>query len=255
MTGSKRIKLQVRDLVKYFDSLLVLDKLSFDVYDGELLCIVGPTGCGKTTLLNIISRLIPFSSGQILIEGEEVDVKKHNIAYIFQEPSYFPWLTVYSNILFGFERGDRKNQLQTSEVRARIERLMKLTGLERVRNYYPHEISSSAQQLMVIARAFAVEPDLLLMDEPYGQLDVNVRLKLEEELLRIWRELRKTIIFVTHNIEEAVYLAERIIVLTQKPTRVKDEVIVDMQYPRDITDPKFLEIKKRVIDLIKWWKY
>ena len=253
MSGGKKVKVRVTNLVKRFGDLLVIDDLSFNIYDGEFLVIVGPTGCGKTTFLNLFATLIPPSEGQIKIDGEPVDLKRHNLAYIFQEPSCVPWLTVYENIRFGFDTGRRKQQLKEKRTQERIKELTKLTGLESYEANYPKNLSVSLQQLVVIARGFAIDPDLLLMDEPYGQLDIKTRLSLKSELLKVWSTLNKTVMFVTHNIEEAVYLAERIIVLTNKPTKIKQELTVNIPHPRDVTNPEFVKIREEVTDLIKWW--
>ncbi|MCL5057278.1 MAG: ABC transporter ATP-binding protein [Actinobacteria bacterium] len=248
--NSKRnAKVTVNGLTKKFGDLLVLNDISFNVYEGELLCIVGPTGCGKTTFLNLLSKLIPPTRGNILIDGEEADPKKHNLSFVFQEPSCMPWRTVKENIAYGME----VKKLPQADLEQRLKKIMELVGLTESANLYPNQISSSMEQRVAISRAFAVNPDLLLMDEPYGQLDVKLRYYLEDELVRIWQELKSTVLFVTHNIEEAVYVAERILILTNKPTTVKSEVVVDLPRPRDFRDPKFVEIRRQVTDLIKWW--
>lgn len=160
-----------------------------------------------------------------------------------------PWRTVRENIAYGMET----KKVPKDELESRLTKIMSLVGLSDSANLYPNQISSSMEQRVAIARAFAVNPDLLLMDEPYGQLDVKLRYYLEDELVKIWQELKSTVLFVTHNIEEAVYVAERILVLSNKPTTVKAEVLVDLPRPRDFRDPKFVEIRKQVTDLIKWW--
>lgn len=249
INNQRKAKVEVRNLTKRFDDLLVLDNISFDVYQGEFLCIVGPTGCGKTTFLNVLCKLIPATAGEILIDGEPANPRKHNLAFVFQEPSSMPWKTVEQNIRFGLE----VKKLPEEEIKSRVERMLELVGLKDFRHYYPRQLSASMDQRVVIARAFAMNPDLLLMDEPYGQLDIKLRYYLEDEVIRIWRELKSTVIFVTHNIEEAVYVAERILVLTPKPTTIKAEIKVDLPRPRNFADPEFVRIREQVTEMIKWW--
>ncbi len=244
-----RIKIAVNNLTRCFGDLKVLDDISFDVKEGELLCIVGPTGCGKTTFLNTISKLIPATSGSILIDGEEANPKKHNISFVFQEPTCLPWRTVRDNVAFGME----VKGLPRAEIDSRLENILDLVGLSDCANLYPNQVSASMEQRIAVARAFAVKPDLLMMDEPYGQLDVKLRFYLEDELVRLWQKLQSTVLFVTHNIEEAVYLGSRILVLSNKPTTIKAEVIVDLPRPRNLLDPKFIELRKQVTELIRWW--
>lgn len=243
------VKVKVTNLTKKFGDLLVLDDISFDVREGEFLCIVGPTGCGKTTFLNSLTKLYDITAGDILVNGEPVDLKRHNIAYIFQEYSTFPWLKVEENIRYGL----KIKELPEAEIKARVEQVIEMVGLEEFRNYYPDQLSASMLQRVVIARAFAVQPELLIMDEPYGQLDVSLRFKLEDELLKLWKKTGTTVIFITHNIEEAVYLSERILVLTNKPTKIKKELINPLPWPRNVTDKAFVDIRNHVTDLIKWW--
>jgi len=242
-------KVVVSNLTKRFGDLLVLDEISFQVGEGEFLAIVGPTGCGKTTFLNALSKLIPSTRGDILINGEEADPKKHNLAFVFQEPSSMPWRTVRENVSYGME----VKKVPASEREARLRQILNLVGLADSANLYPNQISASMEQRLAVARAFATRPDLLLMDEPYGQLDVKLRYYLEDELIRLWQELKSTVIFVTHNIEEAVYVAERILVLTNKPTKIKAEVPVRLPRPRSYLDPEFIAIRKQVTELIRWW--
>ena len=246
---AEKYKLEVKNLVKKFGDLLVLDDISFNVRENEFLCIVGPTGCGKTTFLNSLSKLYDITSGEILINGEPVNLKKHNIAYIFQEYSNMPWLTMRQNVEFGL----RIKRLPEDVIKERADYFLNMVGLMKFENYYPSQLSASMLQRATIARAFAVKPEVLLMDEPYGQLDIELRFRLEDELIRLWKEVGTTVIFITHNIEDAVYLSERILVLTNKPKKIKAEIKNDLPRPRDISDPQFVELRNQVTDLIKWW--
>lgn len=242
-------KVQVRSLTKKFGDLLVLNDISFDVQPGEFLCIVGPTGCGKTTFLNSLTKLYQPTSGEILLDGEPVDLQRHNIAYIFQEYSTMPWLTVEENVGFGLHiKGVEK-----SKANALVEEYLEIVGLTKYRKYYPDQLSASMLQRVVIARAFATQPDLLLMDEPYGQLDIQLRYKLEDELISLWKRTGTTVLFITHNIEEAVYMGQRILVLTNKPTSIKRSIENTLPRPRDIASPDFVALRNEVTDLIKWW--
>ena len=249
MEDNRKDKVKVTHLTKKFDDLLVLDDISFTVKEGEFLCIVGPTGCGKTTFLNSLTKLYKPTSGEILINDEPVDLLRHNIAYIFQEYSTMPWLTVEENVGFGL---DIKN-IPKSEAKEKVNEYLQVVGLEKYRKYYPNQLSASMLQRVVIARAFATEPEVLLMDEPYGQLDIELRFRLEDELLKLWERNKTTVIFITHNIEEAVYLGERILVLTNKPTGIKKEIYNNIQRPRNIAAKDFVDLRNEVTDLIKWW--
>jgi sulfonate transport system ATP-binding protein len=246
---TRRVKIEVKDLTKRFGDLLVLNRINFQVAQGEFLAIVGPTGCGKTTFLNCLSKLMPTSEGDIFIDGEVADPKKHNISFVFQEPTCLPWRTVRQNVAYGMEIKGFKGD----DVRKRVDYMLDLVGLTETQNLYPNQVSASMVQRITVARAFAVDPDLLLMDEPYGQLDVKLRYYLEDELVKLWQTLKSTVIFVTHNIEEAVYVAERILVLSNKPTNIKAEIDVDLPRPRSLIDPKFVAIRKQVTELIRWW--
>lgn len=160
-----------------------------------------------------------------------------------------PWRTVRENVAFGME----VKQFPKEKLEERLKYILDLVGLTDTADLYPNQVSSSMEQRMAVARAFAVDPDLLLMDEPYGQLDVKLRYYLEDELVRLWKALKSTVIFITHNVEEAVYVAERILILSNKPTTIKAEVKVDLPRPRSVIDPNFVAIRKQVTDLIRWW--
>jgi len=242
-------KVEVDGLTKYFGRLHVLDDISFKIKKGEFVCVVGPTGCGKTTFLNLLTRIYQPTRGDLFIDGESANPKKHNLAFVFQEPSSIPWMTVEKNLRFGMEI----KKLPKEIIDERVENIIKLLGLQQFRDQYPHQLSVSSEQRIIIGRAFAMNPDLLLMDEPYGQMDVKLRFYLEDEVIRLWQELGSTVVFITHNIEEAVYVSQRILIMSNKPSTVKEEVMVDLPRPRDVTDPRFIEIRKYVTEQIKWW--
>ncbi|MCE5335724.1 MAG: ABC transporter ATP-binding protein [Desulfobacteraceae bacterium] len=248
--NQRKSKIQVRDLSKHFGSLVVLDQMNFDIYDGEFLCIVGPTGCGKTTFCNVVTSLLPCTKGAVTLESEPIDFKKHNVSFVFQEPSCLPWRTVWDNVKIGLEiKGYPKK-----EIRERVSEVLDLTGLTRFKDFFPNAISAGMKQRVGIARAFVTEPDMLLMDEPFGQLDTSTRFHIENSLVQLWQKKKQTVIFVTHNLEEAVYLSERILVCTQKPTKIKKEVYVGhLDHPRNIADPEFVKIRREVTDLVRWW--
>lgn len=159
------------------------------------------------------------------------------------------WLNIQENVEFGL----KAKNFPPDHLKERSDYVIKMVGLDKYRNYYPSQLSASMLQRVVIARAFAIQPDLLLMDEPYGQLDLTLKYKLEDELLKMWEEIKTTVLFITHNIEEAVYLSDRILVLTNKPTHIKEEIINDLPRPRKVTDPEFVALRNKVTDLIKWW--
>lgn len=246
---SDDVKVRVANLTKCFGNLKVLDDISFDIKKGEFLCIVGPTGCGKTTFLNLLTQLIPQTSGEILIDGVPANPQKHNISFVFQEPSAFPWLTAQENIEYGLRIKNRPE----SFIKEQSDKIISLLGLEKFRNAYPNEMSVSMEQRVVIGRAFAMNPDLLLMDEPYGQMDIKMRFFLEDEVIKLWKATGSTVLFITHNLEEAVYLAERVLVLSPKPATIKAEFDIDIERPRKVSDERFIKVRKDITDMIKWW--
>lgn len=242
-------KIQVIGLSKSFGDLKVLDNLNFSIKKGEFVVVVGPTGCGKTTFLNLLTRLIQPTSGDLYIDGEPADPKKHNLSFAFQEPSAIPWLTVEDNIKYGL----KIKRIPKKEMQERTDKIIALLGLEKFRRQYPRQLSVSCEQRVVIGRAFALYPDLLLMDEPYGQMDIKMRYYLEDEVLKIWKELGTTVVFITHNVEEAVYLAQKVIILSNKPATIKEVVEIDLPRPRDFTETEFVRMREYITQQIKWW--
>ena len=246
--------LEVSHISKTFNTGTVNEKralsdLSLRLADGEFATIVGSNGAGKSTLFNAIAGVFYVDTGTITLDGETINPKKHNLAYIFQEYSTMEWLTVEENISYGL----RIKHFPKDEIAKRTAEVMEIVGLTKYAKYYPNQLSASMLQRVVIARAFAVTPDLLLMDEPYGQLDLQLKYHLEDELINLWRRTGVTVIFITHNIEEAVYLSDRILVLTNKPTKIKCSIPNELPRPRKVSDPEFIKLRNEVTDLIKWW--
>jgi NitT/TauT family transport system ATP-binding protein len=244
-------KLEIRNLNKSFprddgSRLVVLDNISLEVQGKEFVCILGSSGCGKTTLLRMIAGLDSAESGSIVLDGTEMHGTNPKVGMVFQEYSLFPWRTVIDNIAFGLEmQGMAKNE------RYRIaERYLKLVNLTQFRDSYPSELSGGMRQRVAVARALALEPILLLMDEPFGALDAQTRNMLQQELLEIWEKTKKTVIFVTHSVDEAVFLADRIVVLSPRPGQICTLVPIALSRPRDRTSAEFAQIRRHVLDLI-----
>jgi len=208
--------------------LEVLRDVSFSLAEGEFVSLLGPSGCGKTSLLRALNGLSRHSTGTILVDGHELSAARSDVATVFQSDSLFPWRTVVDNILLGTElrRIPRPAARQTAEV------LVQLVGLSGFENHYPHELSGGMRQRVNLARALAVDPAVLLMDEPFASLDAQTREQMQVELLRIWGARRKTVVFVTHQIDEAVYLADRVVLMTRRPGRVREQVEVTLERPR-----------------------
>jgi NitT/TauT family transport system ATP-binding protein len=248
-------KLEVSHLSKGFlrassGAMPVLDDLSLAVADLEFVAIVGPSGCGKSTLLRIVDGLIPPDSGTIRLNGALVNGPGHGRGMVFQSFDLFPWRTAIGNVEFGLEM---KN-LPRAERRARARRWIELVGLQGFENSYPHQLSGGMQQRVGIARALAIEPEVLLMDEPFGALDVQTRDLLQDELLAIWQRERKTVLFVTHSIEEAIYLADRVLIFTPRPARIERVLDIPFDRPRreDMkSDPAFVELRREIWQSLK----
>jgi ABC-type nitrate/sulfonate/bicarbonate transport system ATPase subunit len=222
----------------------VLDSVDLDVADGEFVCLLGPSGCGKSTLLNIFGGFLVPDSGEVRIDDEVVRGPSPRRIFVFQERGAFPWLTVQGNVGFGLFRLARAERVQ------RIERYVQLVGLQGFERAYPHELSGGMKQRLEVARALAVNPDMLFLDEPFGALDSITRMIMRSELLRIWEAERKTIIFVTHDIDEAIQLADRVVVLGGRPAAVQSVVSIDIEHPRDLSSPRYLALRNGIYDAI-----
>jgi NitT/TauT family transport system ATP-binding protein len=210
----------------------------------SFVCIVGPSGCGKSTLLNIVARFLKATSGEILVEGLPVRHPDPRRIFVFQENGVFPWLNVHENVGFGLRK-------QTQGERDRIiAGYIDMVGLGGFENAYPHELSGGMRQRVEIARALAANPDIIYMDEPFGALDFLTRLKMRTDLVRIWQSEKKTILFVTHDIEEAVQLADRILIMTARPATIQEVVDVDLPRPRHLDSPGYLEKRDRIFQLM-----
>lgn len=246
-------KITVRHLTKTYDGgrVVALQDLSFDVEAYESLCILGPSGCGKTTLLRVVDCLIPRDQGEILLDGQEVTAPRPDVAMVFQHFGLFPWKNLVDNIAYGLGLRGRPRE----EISQRVERYIELVGLKGFENYYPYQLSGGMQQRAGLARALAVNPSLLLMDEPFGSLDAQTRESLQEELSQILQEERKTMLFVTHSIDEAIYLGDRILLMTPRPGRIREILPVDIPRPRDISrvraDPRALDLRTYIWDQLK----
>ena len=218
----------------------VLERVNLEVREGEFVCIVGPSGCGKTTLLNIIGGFLRASRGEVLVEGEPVDGPDRRRIFIFQEGGVFPWLTVHENIGFGLDRIPRS-------VRAGvIQHYVEMVGLSGFERSYPRELSGGMRQRVEIARALAANPEILYMDEPFGALDYITRFKMRDDLVRIWEAERKTILFVTHDIDEAVQLAGRVLVMSRRPATIQEDVDIDLPRPRDLNSAAYLQRREQI---------
>jgi len=244
-SASARPAIRIRDLVKSFGSLVAVDHVSLDIAPGEFFMIVGPSGCGKTTLLRILAGLETATSGMIEIDVPAGSNRPDN-SMVFQGDSIFPWMTVWQNAAYGL----RMRKVAQKTIKDVVGHYLDRTGLTRFADYYPHQLSGGMRQRVAIARAFANDPQILLMDEPFSALDAQNKLLLQEELLHIWEEHKKTVVFITHSVDEAVLLGDRVMVMTAQPGRIKQFVTVGLARPRNIMElqgaPEYGELVQRI---------
>lgn len=243
-------EIEIRTVGKTFGAgpglITALENINFDIEHGEFVCLLGPSGCGKSTLLNAIAGFSLPTDGSITVKGNEVEKPGPDRGMVFQEYALFPWMSVARNIAFGLEI---KGVARAERERV-VESLLAKLGLSDFRDRFPKDLSGGMRQRVAIARILALDPPIMLMDEPFGALDALTRRTLQDELLRIWEEFGKTIVFVTHSIEEAIYLGSRVVVLTYRPGTIKRDIAVDLPRPRDTSDPAFNVLKRELGALV-----
>jgi NitT/TauT family transport system ATP-binding protein len=243
--GGGAASIVVSNAAKRFGTLEVFRNVSLEVGEREVLAIIGPSGCGKTTLLRCMNGLISLDEGEVRIEGEAVIEPRSGVAMVFQHFGLFPWKTVFQNVAYGLKLAGASR----AEIGEKIPKFIKLVGLNGFESYYPYQISGGMQQRCGLARALSIEPRVLLMDEPFGAVDAQTREILQLELLRIWEQSRTTMVFVTHAIDEAVLMGDRVLVLKGRPSRVHEIVEVDLPRPRSrdtLLLPRFAELREHV---------
>lgn len=243
-------KMVVEGITKRFGDVSALGPCSVQVQPNEFLCVIGPSGCGKTTLLRVLAGLVPPDEGRVWVDGEEVRGPRPEVAMVFQHFGLFPWKTVWDNVAYGLRVQGRPK----AEIQERVPKFIELMGLRGFEHKYPYQLSGGMQQRVGIARALAVDPEVLLMDEPFGALDAQTRALMQELLLQVWEKTHKTILFVTHDIDEAIFLGDRVYVMTARPGRIKEEIPVPLPRPRALevtTAEPFMAIKRRVLSLIR----
>jgi NitT/TauT family transport system ATP-binding protein len=239
--------LEIKGVSKQFfaegKEMIALKDINLNIEENEFVCFIGPSGCGKTTLLRIIAGLEQATTGTISLDGKSIKEPGPERGMVFQEYSLFPWRKVIDNIVFGLEL----KGVPSAERLAQGRQYLKMVGLERFENRYPHELSGGMKQRVAIARALVNHPRALLMDEPFGALDAQTRNIMQSELLRIWQEEQETVVFVTHSVDEAIYLADRIVIMSARPGRIKDIIEIKLDRPRNRTSPEVNLIRDRIL--------
>ena len=249
MAGENLTKLKIDNVVKEYvgnkGKTVALNGVSLDIKENEFICVVGPSGCGKSTLLNIIAGLLEPTSGAVYLDGKKIEGTGVERGVVFQGYALFPWRTVLKNVMFGLEM----KRMPKDQAEKIAKKYIKAVGLEGFEHAYPKELSGGMRQRVAIARAYAADPEVLLLDEPFGALDAQTRVQLQSELLNTWEHEKKTCFFITHDVDEAIILAQRVIIMSARPGRIKKIVDIDIPYPRTQatkTDPRFLELKTEI---------
>ena len=243
------IKVKIDNVEKIYEGrkgrMVALNGVSLDIKENEFICVVGPSGCGKSTLLNIIAGLLDATSGAVYVDVKKVEGTGTERGVVFQQYALFPWLTVIKNVMFGL----KLKGMSDAEAREVAMKYIRMVDLEEFVDSYPKELSGGMKQRVAIARAYAVQPEVLLMDEPFGALDAQTRTQLQTELLKTWEEEQKTCFFITHDVEEAIVLATRVVIMSARPGRIRDIVDIDIPYPRTQETkmtPEFIALKNRI---------
>ncbi len=242
--------LQLRNISKKFDAsskVNTLEGIDLDVESGEFVCLLGPSGCGKSTLLNIIAGLVEPDEGRILLDGKEITKPGSDRIMMFQESALFPWLTVEGNIRFGMKAA----KMSKKEQDERLDKYLKMVQLYKFKNYNIHQLSGGMKQRVALARALCLDCRILLMDEPFAALDKQTINVLREELINIWQQTKKTIMLVTHSVEEALFFSDRIVMIGSHPGKIKDIIKIDIPRPRHIESPEFINIRKKLLDNLR----
>ena len=250
MAGEERsVKVKIDHVEKIYEGrngkMIALNGVDLDIMENEFICVVGPSGCGKSTLLNIIAGLLEPTSGAVYVNGKKVEGTGTERGVVFQQYALFPWLTVLKNVMFGL----KLKGMSDEEAKEIAMKYIKMVELEDFVNSYPKELSGGMKQRVAIARAYAVQPEVLLMDEPFGALDAQTRTQLQSELVRTWQEEKKTCFFITHDVEEAIILATKVIVMSARPGRIKTIIDINLPYPRTQElkmQPEFLDLKAKI---------
>jgi ABC-type nitrate/sulfonate/bicarbonate transport system ATPase subunit len=240
-------KIRIDAVSKNYNDKLALGQINLELVENSFTCLLGPSGCGKSTLLNMIAGFVPPTTGQILVNNEAVAGASADRGVVFQEYALFPWRTALANVEFG----PLMRRKPASERRSLARRYLQLVGLQAHEAKYPNELSGGMKQRVAIARALANGPSVLLMDEPFGALDAQTREVLQEELLRIWEQERKTVVFVTHSISEAIFLADRIVVMATQPGSIKKVIDVPLRHPRDRSGPEFVRMERSIKQMVR----
>lgn len=250
MQAPAQVQVQVKNVSKTFKGrdgeVAALQNINLEIPSGQFVCLLGPSGCGKSTLLNAIGGFSLASSGEVEVHGQRVTAPGPDRGMVFQEYALFPWMTVAENITFGL----RIKKTPDTEIRKKLDELLKMLKLTEFRDRFPKDLSGGMRQRVAIARVLALDPPIMLMDEPFGALDALTRRSLQDELLKIWQGSQKTIIFVTHSMEESIYLADRIVVMTYRPGTIKKDIAVSMPHPRDPSSMEFNKLKAEISRLV-----